>query len=73
MDSADVEMPLADEAHATANESSPLSKSVTGTKRTRGDVKTGWRLKSLQLPPLVLKEGAVSAAVAAAPVQVVAV
>ena len=36
-------------------------------------VKTGWRLKSLQLHPLVLKEGAVTVAVAAAPAQVAAV
>ena len=35
MVSPDVDIPLADGTHATAIESSPLSKSVTGTKRTR--------------------------------------
>ena len=35
MDSADVDIPLADGTHATASKSSPLSKLVTGTKRTR--------------------------------------
>ena len=35
IDSADVEIPLADGAHVTVNASSPLSKSETGTKRSR--------------------------------------
>ena len=35
MDSADVDIPLADRTHATAIESSSSSKSVKGTKRTR--------------------------------------
>ena len=35
MDSADVEIPLADGAHVIAHVSSPLSKSITGTKRSR--------------------------------------
>ena len=35
MDSADVEIPLADGARVTINTSSPLSKSETGTKRSR--------------------------------------
>ena len=35
MDSAEVAIPLADGAHVTANVSSPLSTSVTGTKRSR--------------------------------------
>ena len=35
MDSAEVAIPLADGAHVTANVSSPLSTSVTSTKRSR--------------------------------------
>ena len=35
MDSADLDIPLADGTHATAIASSPLSKSETGTKRSR--------------------------------------
>ena len=74
MHSADVEISLADGAPVTANVSSPLSKSVTGTKRSRENDEECevWRLKTLQLPPLVLKEGAGTAA-AAQPAQVAAV
>ena len=38
MDSADVDIPPADGARVTASVSSPLSKSVTGTKRNRENV-----------------------------------
>ena len=75
MDSADVDIPLADGTHATAIESH-LCQSQSQVQREpeimMKSVKTGWRKKSLQLHPLVFKEGSGSA-VAAAPAQVAVV
>ena len=72
MDSADVDIPLADRTHATAIESSSSSKSVKGTKRTR-DIDEECEDRVAAKIPATTFVGLKEDAVAAAPSQVAAV